>query len=113
MPGEHSAETTFVAPGGQSDDSPERDEGWALATSVAALARMPDHEVQRFPSAKTRAIIEITSLEAGSPWRTGDGQLGKLSRPLWSKGFSAAESVAPFEGALCTHTEKRARGHAR
>src|SRR5437867_12586984 len=51
---------------------------------------MPAHEVQRFPSAKTRAIIEITSLEAGSPWRTGDGQLGKLSGPLRGKDFSAA-----------------------
>jgi len=48
---------------------------------------MPAHEVQRFPSAKTRAIIEITSLEAGSPWRTGDGQLGKLSGPLPGQGF--------------------------
>jgi len=28
-------------------------------------------------------------------------------------GATTSESVAPFEGALCTHTEKRARGHAR
>jgi hypothetical protein len=39
---------------------------------------MPAQEVERFPNAKTRAIIEITNLEAGSPLATGDGQPGNL-----------------------------------
>src|SRR5262249_14893371 len=30
------------------------------------------------------------SMRAGDRGRTGDVQLGKLSRPLWRKGFSAA-----------------------
>jgi len=38
----------------------------------------------------TRVRDQRKEKRAGDRGRTGDGQLGKLSRPLWDKGFSAA-----------------------
>ena len=55
---------------------PSQTEAGAVATAVAAFARMPAHEVARFLTATTRSTIEITSLEARSP-------LAHRRRPAW------------------------------
>jgi len=44
-------------------------------------------ETALLPKSFQMVAEEITSLEAGSPWRTGDGQLGKLSGPSRDKCF--------------------------
>jgi NADP-dependent 3-hydroxy acid dehydrogenase YdfG len=64
----------------------------AYALSKSALqGTLPDAGDDSLPSkVKEPFVFYGVPTRAGDRGRTGDVQLGKLSRPLWGKGFSAA-----------------------
>ena len=65
--------------------------GGLEASSRTQAGTLPnaDEEVPPLQEAEATELSEVPE-RAGDRGRTGDVQLGKLSWPLWSKGFSVA-----------------------
>src|SRR5262249_24674719 len=60
-----------------------------LRTRGGASARLQEN-AERLSLAYCATVSDVLSQRAGDLAPTGDVQVGKVSRPLWGKGFSAA-----------------------